>query len=117
MPVIGFLNTASPGPYTARVGAFHQGLSETSYVEGRNVAIAYRWAEGQSERLPELAADLVAQRVSVITGANIAAALAAKAIATTIPIVFSNSGFRCQALRDHPCRAHCSLRGRGLPSA
>src|SRR5262249_19006230 len=75
MPVIGFLNTASPGAYTARVRAFHQGLSEAGYAEGRNVAIAYRWAEGQSERLRELAADLVAQRVSVIAGANIAAAL------------------------------------------
>jgi putative ABC transport system substrate-binding protein len=91
MPVIGFLNTASPGPYTARVRAFHQGLSETGYAEGRNVAIAYRWAEGQSERLPALAADLVARRVAVITGANIAAALAAKAMTTTIPIVFSIS--------------------------
>src|SRR5262245_66362493 len=91
MPVIGFLNTASPGAYTARVRAFQQGLSETGYAEGRNVAIAYRWAEGQSERLPELAADLVAQRVSVITGANIAAALAAKAMTTTIPIVFAIS--------------------------
>jgi putative tryptophan/tyrosine transport system substrate-binding protein len=91
MPVIGFLNTASPGLYTARVRAFHQGLSETGYAEGRNVAIAYRWAEGQSERLPTLAADLVAQRVAVITGANIAAALAAKAMTTTIPIVFSIS--------------------------
>src|SRR5215471_20262353 len=91
MPVIGFLNTASPGAYTARVRAFHQGLNEAGYAEGRNVAIAYRWAEGQSVRLPELAADLVAQRVSVITGANIAAALAAKAMTTTIPIVFAIS--------------------------
>src|SRR5438128_6941425 len=78
MPVVGFLNSASPGAYTARVRAFHQGLSETGYAEGRNVAIAYRWAEGQNERLPGLAADLVAKRVAVITGANIAAALAAK---------------------------------------
>ena len=91
MPVIGFLNTASPSAYTARVRAFHQGLSETGYAEGRNVAIAYRWAEGQSERLPGLAAGLVAQRLAVITGANIAAALAAKAMTTTIPIVFSIS--------------------------
>jgi putative tryptophan/tyrosine transport system substrate-binding protein len=91
MPVIGFLNTASPSAYTARVRALHQGLSETGYAEGRNVAIAYRWAEGQSERLPGLAADLVAQRLAVITGANIAAALAAKAITTTIPIVFAIS--------------------------
>jgi putative ABC transport system substrate-binding protein len=91
LPVVGFLNTASPGPYTARVRAFHQGLSETGYAEGRNVAIAYRWAEGQSERLRGLAADLVAQRVAVIAGANIAAALAAKAMSTTLPIVFAIS--------------------------
>ena len=91
MPVVGFLNSASPGAYTARVRAFHQGLSETGYAEGRNVAIAYRWAEGQNERLPGLAADLVAKRVAVITGANIAAALAAKAMSTTIPIVFAIS--------------------------
>ena len=92
MPVVGFLNTASPGPYTARVRAFHQGLGENGYAEDRNVAIAYRWAEGQSERLPGLAAELVAQRVAVITRANIAAALAAKAKTTTIPIVFARFG-------------------------
>jgi ABC-type uncharacterized transport system substrate-binding protein len=91
MQVIGFLNTASPPPYKARVRAFHQGLGETGYTEGRNVAIAYRWAEGQTERLPGLAADLVTQRVAVITGANVAAALAAKALDTTIPIVFAIS--------------------------
>jgi putative ABC transport system substrate-binding protein len=99
MPVIGFLNTASPGAYTARVRAFHQGLSETGYAEGRNVAITYRWAEGQSERLPELAADLVAQRVRVISGANIAAALAAKAMTTTIPIVARRQYYRLQQFR------------------
>jgi putative tryptophan/tyrosine transport system substrate-binding protein len=106
MPVIGFLNTASPGAYTARVRAFHQGLSETGYAEGRNVAIAYRWAEGQSERLPRLAADLVAQRVAVITG-NIAAALAVKAATDTIPIVFSNPStlWRWDLLRASTDRA------------
>jgi putative tryptophan/tyrosine transport system substrate-binding protein len=106
MPVIGFLNTAPPGAYTARVRAFHQGLSETGYAEGRNVAIAYRWAEGQSERLPRLAADLVAQRVAVITG-NIAAALAVKAATDTIPIVFSNPStlWRWDLLRASTDRA------------
>src|SRR5215831_10127451 len=126
MPVIGFLNTASPGPYTARVRAFHQGLNEAGYAEGRNVAIAYRWAEGQSVRLPELAADLVAQRVSVITGANIAAALAAKAMTTTIPIVFAisvdpvevglvASAFSTRRAGLFPFRINVSSRSRSSP--
>ena len=90
MPVVGFLNAASPGPLRQQVAAFREGLKESDYVEGRNVAVEYRWAEGQYDRLPALVADLVRQQVSVIvSGGGAPAVLAAKAATTTIPIVFS----------------------------
>ena len=79
MPVIGFLGSSSPGPWAPNVAAFHQGLSETGYIEGQNVAIEYRWAEYQYDRLPALAADLVTHKVQVIaTNGDPRAARAAK---------------------------------------
>ena len=89
MPVIGYLGAETPAVFVSRVRAFRQGLGETGYVEGRNVAIEFRWAEGQHSRLSALAADLVSRPVAVIVAPGGApAALAAKSVTSTIPIIF-----------------------------
>jgi putative ABC transport system substrate-binding protein len=92
MPVIGFLNGTSPGFFAPYVTAFRQGLSETGYVEGRNVAIEFRWAEGHYNRLPALAADLVARKVDLIFVSGSSGTAAARDATSTIPIVFAGGG-------------------------
>jgi putative tryptophan/tyrosine transport system substrate-binding protein len=89
MPVIGFIDPRSPDGMTERLRGFRQGLKDTGYVEGETVAIEYRWAEGQNDRLPALATDLVHRRVAVIVAGAGIAAFAAKTVTTTLPIVFS----------------------------
>src|SRR5215472_4251354 len=89
MPVIGFLGVGWPGPIAPFIAAFRQGLSETVWVEGQNLAIEYRWSEGRYDRLPALAADLVGRQVDVIAASDVPAARAAKSATSTIPVVFA----------------------------
>ena len=89
MPVVGYLSPHLPGPSASLTGAFRQGLKDSGYVEGENVTIIYRWAEGQWDRLPALATELLHQRVAVIAAFGLSAAFAAKAATPAIPIVFS----------------------------
>ena len=90
MPVIGFLGSASPGPFAPFVAAFHRGLAETGYVEGENVSVEYRWAENHSNHLSALADDLVRRKVDlIVSSGSLSAALAAKGATSTIPIVFT----------------------------
>src|SRR5215469_7909596 len=88
LAVIGFLSSNAPGTYAPAVAAFRQGLAETGHIEGQNVAIEYRWAEGHYDRLPALAAELVGRKVEVIAAASAAAIRAAKSATSTTPIVF-----------------------------
>ena len=92
MPVVGFLDTASPGPMGPFLTAFRRGLLEGGFVEGRNVAVEYRWGENHNDRLSALAAGLVERRVAVIAAINLAPALAAQEATKSIPIIFGIGG-------------------------
>jgi ABC-type uncharacterized transport system substrate-binding protein len=92
MPVIGFLDSSSADDYAPFLAVFRVGLNEAGFVEGRNISIEYRWADGRYDRLPALAAELVRVPVTVLVATGITAAVAAKAATTTIPIVFNTGG-------------------------
>jgi ABC-type uncharacterized transport system substrate-binding protein len=102
LPVIGFLNGSSPESLVDALAAFRAGLADSGYVEDRNVAIEFRWARGEYQRLPEMAAELVRRQVAVIVaGGSIGAGFAAKAATATIPIVFSSGTDRPVTLPEY----------------
>ena len=120
VPVVGFLSGGSPGPFAYLVHAFRQGLSETGYIDGQNVTIELRWAEGQYDRLPALVADLVGHRVTVLAATTTPAALAAKAATTKIPIVFATdhrqpepTGRQRHGCEQFECRSGAEAAGAG----
>jgi putative ABC transport system substrate-binding protein len=92
LPVLGFLNSGAPESFAPMLSAFLEGLKETGFVDGQNVAIEYRWANGQYDRLAALAADFIQRQVSVIAATSTPANLVAKAATATIPIVFTTGG-------------------------
>jgi putative tryptophan/tyrosine transport system substrate-binding protein len=96
VPVIGFLDSSSAHEYAPFLAAFRVGLNEAGFVEGRKVAIEYRWADGHYDRLPGLAAELVRVPVAVLVATGITAAAAAKATTSTVPIVFNTGGDHCR---------------------
>jgi putative ABC transport system substrate-binding protein len=114
MPVIGFLHFASPGPFALYVVAFRQGLRETGYIEGKNLGIEFRWAEGRYEQLPALAVDLVSRRVDAIVAFGPPSTRAAKNATSTIPIVFSSGDPVGEDLVDSLARPGGNLTGVSL---
>jgi putative ABC transport system substrate-binding protein len=114
MPVIGLLHFASPGPFALYILAFRQGLSETGYIEGKNLGIEFRWAEGRYELLPALAVDLVSRRVDAIVAFGPPSARAAKNATSTIPIIFSSSDPVREGLVDSLARPGGNLTGVSL---
>jgi putative ABC transport system substrate-binding protein len=117
MPVIGFLSATSPGPLAPSLAAFRQGLSETGYVEGQNVAIEYRWAEARYDQLPALAADLVSRKVDVVATGNPPSALALKTATSTIPIVFISGDAVADGLAASLARPGGNLTGLSIFTA
>ena len=118
MPVIGFLGITFAGEQPRRFAAFRNGLSETGYVEGHNASIEYRWAEGQYNRLPERAPDLIRHHVNVVvTLLSTTAALAAKATTTTIPIVFSIGDDPVKMVQSRARRGPAAMRLASIFSA
>ena len=119
MPVIGFLNSETSTGYAPMAAAFRQGFSEMGFVEGRNVTIEYRWAEGHSDRLSTLAADLLRHQVALIATAGVSSSLAAKSATTTTPIAFFRGdrpgrGWTCRQSRPTRRQRHgCGQFGRG----
>jgi putative tryptophan/tyrosine transport system substrate-binding protein len=107
MPVVGVLGSGSSAAFTDLLAAFRQGLKETGYIEGQNVAIEFHWAEGQFGRLSGLAADLVERRVAVMVATGVSSALAAKAASSTIPLVFlsQDDPVKLGLVRASICRA------------